>query len=157
MKKFVTIITGLLMAVALMAETPERMSVEELFKTYAGTAGTESTMLNQSTLKSLADKKGTSRKTARLLKSLDRIWAISTAGDNEGFLEDAKLTTESRKDYQIVSNTNKNGSQTTFYMSEKAPKSLILISVSETKISYMEIRGDFSLLDFGSLSEIGIR
>lgn len=156
MKKLLSIITGLLMAVVLMAGSPENMSVEELFKTYAGTAGTESTMLNQSTLRSLADKKGTSRKTARLLKSLDRIWAISTAGDNEGFLKDARLTTESRKDYQIVSNSNKNGSQTTFYMSERSPKSLILISVSDTKISYMEIRGEFSLLDFGSLSEIGI-
>lgn len=157
MKKLFTIITGLLMAVTLMAENPEKMSVEELFKTYARTAGTESTMLNQSTLKSLADKKGTSRKTARLLKNLDRIWAISTSGDNEGFLKDARLTTESRKDYQIVSSSNKNGSQTTFYMSEHSPKSLILISVSDTKISYMEIRGEFSLLDFGSLSEIGIR
>lgn len=133
------------------------MSVDEFFKAYAGTPGTESTMLNQSTLKALSEKKGISRKTEKLLKSLDRIWAISAAGDNTEFLEDARLTIQSRKDYQLVSSSNKNGAQASFYMSERNPKSLILISVSENRISYMEIRGEFSLLDFGSLSEIGIR
>ena len=80
-------------------------------------------------------------------------FAYSFLGRKEG----ARLTIQSRKDYQLVSSSNKYGSQASFYMSERNPKSLILISVSENRISYMEIRGEFSLLDFGSRSELGIR
>lgn len=155
MKKILSILIALTLGMTLMANNPERVTVDDFFKAYAGTAGTESTMLGSSTLKALSEKKGISRKTAKLLKGLDRIWAISASVDNEEFLADARKTTES-KDYQLISNTDRDGKHTSFHMKERAPRSLIMISVTEDKISYMEIRGEFTLLDFGNLSEIGI-
>ncbi|MDO5442062.1 MAG: DUF4252 domain-containing protein [Bacteroidia bacterium] len=157
MKKILALICALLTAVVLMAQEPEKISVEDFFDKYSGAPGTESTLLNGGTLKVLASKKGVSKTTAKLLKSLDRIWAISATSDNEEFLEDARMTTMSRKDYQLISNTSREGAQASFYVSEKSPKSLILISTSYARYSYMEIRGEFNILDFGSLSEIGIR
>ncbi len=155
MKKFLSILIALTLGMTLLANDPQRVTVDDFFKTYAGTAGTESTMLGSSTLKALSEKKGISRKTAKLLKGLDRIWAISASADNEEFLADARKTAES-KDYQLISNTDRDGKHTSFHMRERSPKSLIMISVTEDKISYMEIRGEFTLLDFGNLSEIGI-
>ena len=157
MKKLFSIIAALMVGMTLMANEPERLTVDDFFKTYAGVAGTESTMLSEASLKALSEKDGVSRKTAKLLKGLERIWAISTSSDNEEFLADAERTTESRRDYQIISHTDRNGKSVSFYMSEHTPKSLIMISVTDDKISYMEIRGEFTLLDFGNLSEIGIR
>lgn len=157
MKKLFSIIAAMMVGMTLMANEPERLTVDDFFETYAGVAGTESTMLGSSSLRALSEKQGVSRKTAKLLKGLERIWAISTSSDNEEFLADAERTTESRRDYQIISHTDRNGKSVSFYMSERAPKSLIMISVTEEKISYMEIRGEFTLLDFGNLSEIGIR
>lgn len=157
MKKFFSIIAALMVGMTLMANEPERLTVDDFFKTYAGVAGTESTMLSEASLRALSEKNGVSRKTAKLLKGLERIWAISTSADNAEFLADAERTTKSRRDYQIISHTDRNGKSVSFYMSEHTPKSLIMISVTEDKISYMEIRGEFTLLDFGNLSEIGIR
>ena len=157
MKKFLSIIVALTVGITLLANDPQRVTTDDFFKTYAGTAGTESTMLGTTTLRALSEKKGISRRTAKLLKGLDRIWAISASADNEEFLMDARKTIDSRKDYQLISNTDRDGKHTSFYMSEHAPKSLIMISVTAEKVSYMEIRGEFTLLDFGNLSEIGIR
>lgn len=156
MKRIMSIICVLSAALPLMAQAPEKMSVDEFFEKYSGTAATESTMLNQVTLKSLAERKGMSRTTAKVLKGLDRIWVINATSDNEEFLEDARLTVRSDKDYQLVSTSSKDGSQASFYLKERSPKSLILLSVSYGTVSFMEIRGEFDILDFGSLSEIGL-
>ena len=154
MRKILSLIICIAICSSMIAKPHGRYCVDDFFNDYAGREGTESSMLGSSTLRALSERPGLGKKTERLLRSLNRIWAISSSSDNSQFLADAQLTTKSRNDYELTQYFDKGGETVSIYFSERPPKSLIMISVSPVKISYMEIRGEFSLLDVGDLTAI---
>ena len=154
MKKFISILICLVMVAALPAQSQEKMSVNDFFKKYSGTPGTESSMLGSEAIRTLLERPGLTGKTKKLLKNLDRIWAISASSDNREFVSDVQLTVASRKDYRLTRFLDRDGRTIAIYLSGKRPSSLVMITEAEGRTSFLEIRGEFSLLDVESLTGV---